>query len=564
MARARADLDLLLPHLGAPWLDWVLRDRVQSLARRCGRTIELAAPSPLAIGESWLLLAGAGGHGRAARMRVALTGSDAPKLDRRQTLAAVRGLAAAASRGGYLVSVDALSVAWELAGEDPPSEIEGDSLGLSACVALLSSLSKVAPHTRVAGSASVAAATGALGAVHHLEAKLTALRAERPEVTHLVVSAEQPVPDGAPFEILRCATVVEAVSHFGLGVGVLPKPSIEALKVTVDAFDADDARLRSLSEWAALSTHALAVASLLGPKRPELAVRARIWAALFASHAADNVGAGDIVRAIDVSTIREDEHLAMRAVVLATTTIDEDPSAAAALGMEAVSVAERLRDARGSEWYGRALGTHGRALMHAGSYAAAERLLRAAYEHHEATRPEEAGRSACYLACCLRLADQPDAALVMADLALHAADAALDFDAARSTKPYALLERARALLALRRLDAAVPVLVEIIAAEQTSHRYPRLGAHRTLARVLRELGRLAEAEDHLRCCWEVTSAGVLPKTARRLGAVAALEEIEHATSNGRRPFISSETVDSHWFELFGNASRSSVLATWVY
>ncbi len=564
LERVRAALDRLLTHVREPWVDSALFNRVARLATRCERVVQGHVSTPLEIGESWLLLAESTGQGRAVRMRVAPIGSPGPLLNRHETFAAVRGLAACASGRGHLVSVDSLGVAWELVGGGEGERVTGDSLGLSTCVSLLSTVSKRAPHSHVSGTASVDPSTGALKAVHHVRAKLDALRASWPEVTHVVVAAQQEVPEDCPFELSRCEDVGKAVTHFGFTLDALPKPLIGHLQTMVSDFERQDALLHSLSEWAALSTHALGVAGLLDGKRPEDATQARIWAALFSSHAADNHGAAAIVKSIDVGRMRKDEHLVMRAVVLATATIDEDAGAAADLGGEAVLVAERLREAGGAAWYGRALGTHGRALMHAGAYGEAEKLLRKAYEHHKAACPEEAGRSACYLACCLRHAGRPDEALSAADLALNHAESESDFEGAQSTRPYALLERSRALGALGHAESALASLTEVIGTERLSHRYPRLGAHRTLAAVYRELGRFAEAEDHLRICWAVAGDMGFGKTARKVGAVAAAEELAHAASTRRRPCIAADELEPRWRALFGDGPRDVVLKTWIY
>ena len=497
-------------------------------------------------------------------MRVAAAGSTGPFLDQHQTLSAARGLAAAANRRAHFVSVDSLSIAWELSGGTGAERVIGNSLGLSTCVALLSNVSKKPAHTHVAGTASVDASTGALGSVQHLSAKLEALHAAWPEVTHVVVATEQPTPENAPLQLIRCADVAEAVTHFGLDIGSLPKASIEELEAIVKSFERQDAQLRSLREWAALAANASEVAVLLRADRPEESVRARIWAALFASHSADNLGALEILKTVDEHDIEEDVHRAMYAVVLASTMIDEEPLAAADRGAQAVLAAEPLKGINRARWYGRAKGTHGRALMHAGKYTAAEPLLRAAYEHHDAKLPEEAGRSACYLASCLRHAERLEEALRFAELAQRAAETAANYEAARSTRPYACLERARVLMALGRPVEAVPFLGEVIGAGDGPHRYPRLGAHRTLATVYCQLGRLAEAEDQLRPCWEVARDSRHGKTARRLGVVAAAEEIEDASATGRRPLIPTESVDSVWTELFGDAQRRDVLKTWIY
>ncbi len=560
---ARAQLARLIPQLAQPWLGRHLYDCVARLADRWGRTIPAWAPKALSIGESWLLLADSSGRGKTARMRVAAPDSKGPFLDRNQTLNAIRGLAAAANRRGYLVSVEWLSLLWELADGSGAERIEGGSLGLSTCVALLSHVSQQAPHTRVAGSAIVDPKTGALSGVQHLEPKLRALHADWPEVTHVVVAAEQVVPENAPVQVIRCEDIVEAITYFGLDVSSLPKPPIESLPAVVAGFEGQDAQLHTLSQWAALSAMALEVSELLRSRRPDESIRARIWAALFASHAADNVGAASILRAIDEVAIEEEHHRAMRAIVLATATIDDDPKAAAGLGEKAVLAASGLPASKKTQWLGRALGTHGRALMHAGVYAQAEPLLRQAYEHHAQKVPEEAARSACYLACCLRKADRAREALQVAELARHEAETGTGSHAARSTLPYAALEKSRALVALDRTEEAVLILGELVRTGEGPHQYPRLGAHRSLATAYRQLGRLAEAEDQLLHAWSV-ALGRHYATARKVGLVAAVEELEHATATGRRPLIDEETVAALWTELFGNASRSDVLATWIY
>ncbi len=567
LASARARLHQLRRCLGEVWVDAGLQRRMLELARRCDEALPEIPAHDLAIGDAWLLLvAEAGGAGTVARMRVARHRPSANLLEAFETSNAVMGLAAAAAQSRRFVPHEALGLRFELADQSVVRRVQGGSLGLSACVALVSSLTGMPPRSNVAGTARIDPATGKLLSVTHVEAKLRALREEWPHVDTVVLAGDQPLPtDLRGLSVIHASALREALEPFGLSLDSLPQPPIENLRARVGAFSSDDAVAHDLGQWMSRSIEALEIAQLLEAEEPDLAAHSRIWAALFASHAGRNDQAERILAQVTEAQLEEPEHRVMRAVVLASVRIDEDPRAAATLGADAVELAQALEGRNWREWHGKALGTHGRALMHAGEYKEAVPLLRKAYEHHRDHLRREAGRSACYLSCCLRLAGRPLAALEMAQLAHDSADIAAKVStAASSTLAYADLEKARALEVLGRFEDAAVLLQRLVTTGASHRHYPRLGAHRTLARVFRAQGRLPEADDHRRLCWDVACDEGQGITARKLGLVAACEELDHAASTQREPMISSGEVEALASVLLGTASRAHTLKTWVY
>jgi tetratricopeptide (TPR) repeat protein len=562
LAEARRVLHGLRATCTASWLDAELRARLRALAARCDERIPELAPQPLGIGESWLLLVAADHQGTVARMRVARAASH-NLLDEAAIGAALDGLAAAATRANRRLASERLSGRFELVDLGSPKRVDGASLGLATCVAALSHLLGQAPRFEVAGTARVDRITGGLHPVGHVEAKLAALRRQWPEVDTVVLAADQSEPRDFPgLTLLRVGSIDEAVELFGLSLAALPTPHVEDLRIRVAAFASADTQPHDLAGWAALSREALEIAGLLKSHEPDLAARAQVWAGLFASHAGDNERASAILDEVEEAAIELEEHRVMAAAIRASARIDRDPDGATTLADASVRRAETLDAPAKKRAIGKAVGTAGRARMHGGRLAEAEPLLRRAVEHHAAHLPAEAPRSTCYLACCLRLMGRAEEAEALARHALAQAELlAPRFASCLQTVPYARLELGRALATLGQLDEAHAVLLQVVDAQTDERAYPRLGAHRSLARVLRSLHRPAEAEDHLRICWDLARDAQATRTPRRLGLVAAAELV---ADGARSTLVSEKDLDSLWTELFGDASRHDVLATWIY
>lgn len=178
----------------------------------------------------------------------------------------------------------------------------------------------------------------------------------------------------------------------------------------------------------------------------------------------------------------------------ATSSIDTDIVSAARNAAVAVELCAGLSGDDRAILTGQALGTHGRAVLHAGRPDEAEPLLRASMEHNCTHLEEQWPRSACYLATCLRHAGRALEALALTREALAATECHLDrWEVAHTTALYLRLERGRALAALDRLLDAVLELEQVVASQDQPAAYPRLGAHRSLADVLARLGSTDDA-----------------------------------------------------------------------
>jgi tetratricopeptide (TPR) repeat protein len=562
LAEARRVYHGLRATFDASWLDAELRARLRGLAARCEERVPELTPQPLRVGEAWLLLVATDHQGTVARMRVAASASP-ELLDEAAIGAALDGLAAAATRANRRLASERLSGRFELIDHGSPKRVDGASLGLATCVAALSHVLGRAPRTGIAGTARVDRSTGALLPVGYVEAKLTALRRQWPEVDTVVLAADQREPREFPgLTLLRVGSIDEAVELFGLSLTALPAPPIEDLQARVDSFVSADTQPHDLAGWAALSREALEVAGLLQPHQPNHAARARVWAGLFASHAGDNDRAAALLDAVEEEAFEADEHRVMAASIRASACIDRDAEGAISLADAGVRLAEQLPVPAHKRWFGKAVGTAGRARMHDGRLAEAEPHLRLAVGHHAEHLVSEEPRSSCYLACCLRLLGRAEEAERLARQACEQAGLrGQSFASCRQTVPYARLELGRALAALGRLDEARAVLLQVVDAQVNERAYPRLGAHRSLAGVLRGLHRAAEAEDHLRICWDLARDAQAARTPRKLGLVAAAELL---ADDARSTLVSEDEVDALWTELFDIAPRAAVLATWIY
>src|SRR5690606_9998114 len=141
------------------------------------------------------------------------------------------------------------------------------------------------------------------------------------------------------------------------------------------------------------------------------ATAATAFAALFHLHAGDEQDARALVATLAEGAIAELPALGRVwvRVIQATSRIDAGQHAEAARSAKrAVELARALSAGERRDVLGRALGTLGRATMHAGEDEAALPWLREAAEHHEAQLPRELARSLITLACGLRRAGRHD------------------------------------------------------------------------------------------------------------------------------------------------------------
>ncbi|MEZ4409508.1 MAG: hypothetical protein R3A52_24005, partial [Polyangiales bacterium] len=424
------------------WYDARHEAELARAALRAGVTLPHAwTPRPLSPGETWLLLyAPEARAGIAARAQHGADPGARASLDRAELDRVARGLLSTVARAcrRWPAGFDWHALSTHTA--EGFDEVTGGSLGLASCVAWVSSVTGRAPRVEVAGSAAVRA-DGSLGRVDFLGAKLKALRDAHPYVARVVVAREQPIPDEVPDGVTLDPRdhLGDALEAYGLTLEPLPRGTIERYRARAAEFSVENMTGRDASGWTALAREAWEVSNaLLHPAGDaRLAHECLAWAALFALHGGDPATADAYLRAIPTGAEvalhpRVD---AWRSVVTAAHAIDDAPLSAVTLA-EAAVLRAREADPAG-EVLGHALGTRGRALLHAGRLDEAEGALREALAFFQRVSPREAPRSTTYLATCLRMRGRGDEGLALLDVADAPLRRDLDVsDYARTTREY--------------------------------------------------------------------------------------------------------------------------------
>jgi tetratricopeptide (TPR) repeat protein len=556
-------LDDLRPHVGRgdATVRAAYRQTLEQLAVECPDLPDVS----LLPGETWLLLFEAPNDGCAVRLRASSdyggpVVNDGLAWELRR---AHRGLVSTVARARRQVARRPPAI--ELDVPFGSFEVEGSSLGLSVAIATLSATLGLAPHTNVAGSAQVMD-DGRLRPVEHLETKLAALRRSWPEVTRVVVAEGQIRPVGGPMEFISCSTLDEAIRAFGLSLDSLPLAFLDESLNRVAAFRSENARAPGAEEWSQLSAEAWEVSAALGRDEPQKSAEAALWAALFAVHSGDPAAADALLRAVPPEMTAEFPELRVRQLMTsASNKVDtEELAEALSLADRAVKMCDALSAADRRELLGQALGTHGRALMHAGNLEAAESSLRRAHDHHRTLVPREAPRSACYLATCLRLAGRPADGLALVVGALAAVEEfAGRWNAAVTTGLFLRLERGRCLAALNQWAEAIADFRAVRDGQDDDLSYPRLGGMRGLAQAHRALHECAEADAALRACLSAVDRSHSP-TLRKVAAIAAGD----ALVGDLRTAVPTYELQAAWVAAFGALPNSQDLATavarWVY
>lgn len=566
LARARMLAQDLAPH--ALRVDAVLREEFRTTLERHGLTPPPVAAVTLLPGETWLLLYEAPRHGWAVRLRASYE-ARLPTIDGRlaaEVRRAHRGLLSSAARACR-----------QLGRSNPPSldldvpfgnfDLEGSSLGLSVAIAALSAALGHPAATHVAGSARVDD-DGRLWPVEHLTAKLDALRCSWPEVTQVVVACRQHLPESyaCPVRLVPCESLGDAVRVFGLNLDQLPPARLDEFRDRVARFHTDNGRASTASEWARLSDVAWETSAALAVDEPEKSAEAALWAALFAIHSGDPCAANALLRRVPLETTERFPELHARQLITwASNQIDEEHfDQAIALSEHAVKLCDALSSRDRRDLLGQALGTHGRALMHADRLDEAEVVLRQAVAHHRTEVPRETPRSECYLATCLRLAGRATEALVIVNDALAAADKfASRWNDAVTTGLFLHLERGRIRAALDMWEDAMADFLLVRDGQLENLAYPRLGALCGLAGALRALRKLDNADDALRVCLDVARHAPAP-ILRKVAAIAAGE----ALLDARATQIPRAEIEEAWTSAFGPDTApehvASVRRGWVY
>ncbi len=563
---ARALLDDAREGLGAPWVDAVLHARVRALCERHGLACSPRKEAQVGIGETWLLLAGPRGQGHVMRLTVGGAGVDPGSAAQAHGRRALHGLRAAAADRGRRLPPQVSALDLRVQGGPSRLEIEGSSLGLSTAIATISAALGKAPPSGIAGSA-VVLPDGHLDRVSFLPDKVRALRAEWPQVDTLVVARNQNVDASveSAIRIVRVSDLAEACDSFALPLSHLPPCRLEERRHMLAGLRNEEHKPHHSAQWLDKSAEAWEVARALRKDAASTAeaTEALLLAAIFASHAGDGVLARALLQEVSESDVASRPALRARKLIyLATGSIDDDVAAAERIAAEAMELCATLSGHEREPLTGQALGTRGRALLHAGHLNEAEPLLREALDLHRSNLEleKEWPRSACYLAACLRHSGRAPEALELIRVALTATERhAEQWELADTTKLYLHLERGRVLAALGHLEDAVRDLKLVVRGQDQPAAYPRLGAHRSLTDVLVRLGCLDEARDHLSICLAMAhDAG--SQTLRRVGGVAAAEALCSPL-----PLLAVSDLEAAWAACFpSSVERAHVLRTWVY
>lgn len=524
-------------------------------------------PARLRIGETWLLLHEPPSRGRAVRVRVRETGlsTDSLRPPPEEVERAFRGLLATVAAEGRGLPWTSQPSVIEV---DLPRfgvRVEGGSLGLSIAVALLSAALRTPPTARTAASA-VVREDGRLCPVEHLPSKIDALQRLWSHVENVVVASEQALPPGyeCSLRLVRASSLREALGFFELNTSMLERSSVESHEARIGRLKTEVGSNDAL-QWSGLASQAWESACLLAESSPRASAEGMLLATLFANHAGDVEAASAFVRGVSPDLADEYPDVwARKLIAEASAAIDGDSCRQAIVKAQgALQACENLQRGQQRELLGQALGTLGRAFMHAGDLDLAEPLLRRAMEHHAMREGPEGARSACYLATCLRLLGNPQEALALLEPALtRLAEQSSRWDMAETTRLYLRLERGRTLAALGRWDDAVVDLRAVRAGQHGEIAYPKLGAMRSLATALRTAGASGEADEVLGACISVAkrlAGDDARKTLLRVAAIAAGEAMMAAEAVG----VPLDELKEVWSAAFPSVVSSAEMASAV-
>lgn len=421
--------------------------------------------------------------------------------------------------------------------------VDGRSLGLAAVLAFVSCWTELPVAAGVAASARLLGRE--LVAIDHVSAKRDALaRASGGNWTLLAHPDDAAVLAGDPH--VRPVPSTEAA----LGAAGLPSPlppfagvpgsvatrrdELRRLCTAIEDQQTDRYADLGIDPWRVLAERVTWLCDSLESDGHEGEVgRARALAALAFVHGGDLDAAGRLLKRVPTSEDDPDVSV-LRGIVALSAEIDAQamPDEARKDWSKAEAVSARL-DAllpglRPREWrvlYGQALGTQGRALLHAGRTEEALPKLRAAWAHHRDRLPREALRSSVYLATALREAGRPLEALEALGEGVGRLDDCRGYsrDYAESTMMFWRYERGRCLLALSDPRGARDELVEALEGASVRGWWPQLG-------ILRAL---------------VWADGLLGEETARTARLAALERLAAAQPEWLRPFARRVVAEAH-------------------
>ncbi len=437
--------------------------------------------------------------------------------------------------------------------------VDGDSLGVSACVAYVSRWLDEAPRADVVAAAAVRE-DGALMPVGHLDEKVATLRRALPDVTTIVVAASQASFAAADLNVVRTDHLRDALSVFGLypDPARLPRMSPRDARGYVRGLEERHSDQYDARQWRRFAREAFLLMHAVDDL-PHRALAAA-YAAQFSDHAGDLETALAHLRQIAPETFVElpagvQAHLQ---IVEATCMIDTEPSAAIPIAERALALAQALPRTERNDWQGRAQGTLGRAFLHAGDAPSALEHLEAAVDHHLKHGPEEAPRSICYLASAERHADNPQGALELCGRARALMMSHLTDGRTQTTSPFLALEEARCLRALDRPHEALERLEILFRTTSHDGSYPRLAGLRESALLYRGVGRHDHADDFLRRCVAVAEDAAVGPMLRAVNAYAfgdALLALERGVPVG----FDATRLETLWSSALGLGAEPGVV-----
>jgi tetratricopeptide (TPR) repeat protein len=277
--------------------------------------------------------------------------------------------------------------------------------------------------------------------------------------------------------LARCATVEEALGALGLSLDEVrgERASTSDVEREIAQLEFVQVEDYGAARWREHALHARICASHPGVSASK-ATTASAFAALFHLHAGDERDARALVATIAEGAIAELPPLGRVwvRIIQATSQIDAGQhSEAAALAEQAVELARPLSAGERRDVLGRALGTLGRAKMHAGADEAALPWLREAAQHHEAELPRELARSLITLASGLRRAGRHDEALEALDRTARSIEANASERESAASWRFMQYERGRVLFEQGRHDEAYPCFERVMLDQPGEEDYPR-------------------------------------------------------------------------------------------
>ncbi len=529
-ATLRALVDELEDRLVRDPPDETVRRELEALLRERGvaaRGLDRTwSPS---AGETYVLLVSAAGGavgrlrvvrgGRPHQLRASLEGGGA--LDPTaygQAHLTLAALAECLARRGVGVP-DVSRLGHELVVSSAGTGVDGRSLGVALAAALVSCWSGRAPRSDVAATAALST-QGELETIAGLEAKLDALAHSYPRVRRVVVArAQQPLEatELAGITLVRHDTIEDALGELGLSLAevtgeLLPASDAERLVGELPSVHSVD---YAAEEWREHALRARLLATHAGVHEEQRLV-ARAFGVLFHLHAGDEAEAKELSSSLSDEAV-ESLPAAVGAwvwFIKASAAIDNGALAnGRAWAERACHLAETTSGKDRRDVLGRARGTLGRALMHAGEDEAAVPLLRSAAEHHQAELRREAARSWNTLAIALRRAGRYEDAL---DALAHASRAIANEPGEKGSATSILFmhyERGRTFFDLGRFDEARTEL-ELVRQRSDSD-YPRVGCLRYFAAIDASRGEGSASE------WLERALDVAEKNEHVIGRIAA-------------------------------------------